>query len=34
MVIFTGPIDEFFGYKYGKLKYRGQNRSIEHLRII
>jgi len=19
MIIFTGPIDEFFGYKYGKL---------------
>ena len=31
MLIFTGPIDEFFGYKYGKLKYRGQNRRIEHL---
>ncbi|MBV9961359.1 MAG: NAD(P)-binding protein [Parafilimonas sp.] len=34
MVIFTGPIDEFFGYKYGKLKYRGQNRRIEHLENI
>ena len=32
MVIFTGPIDEFFGYKHGKLKYRGQNRRIEHLK--
>jgi UDP-galactopyranose mutase len=31
MLIFTGPIDEFFGYKFGKLKYRGQNRRIEHL---
>ncbi len=31
MLIFTGPIDEFFGYKYGKLKYRGQNRRIEYL---
>lgn len=34
MLIFTGPIDEFFGYKYGKLKYRGQNRRIEHLENI
>ncbi|MEP6684941.1 MAG: UDP-galactopyranose mutase [Parafilimonas sp.] len=34
MVIFTGPIDEFFGYKYGKLKYRGQNRRIEHLQNV
>lgn len=31
MLIFTGPIDEFFGNKYGKLKYRGQNRRVEHL---
>ncbi len=31
MLIFTGPIDEFFGYKYGKLKYRGQNRRVEHI---
>jgi UDP-galactopyranose mutase len=31
MLIFTGPVDEFFGYKYGKLKYRGQNRRTEHL---
>ena len=34
MVIFTGPIDEFFGYKYGKLKYRGQNRRVEHLQDV
>jgi UDP-galactopyranose mutase len=34
MIIFTGPIDEFFGYKYGKLKYRGQNRRIEHLENV
>jgi UDP-galactopyranose mutase len=34
MLIFTGPIDEFFGYKYGKLKYRGQNRRIEHLENV
>lgn len=31
LLVFTGPIDEFFGYKYGKLKYRGQNRRVEHL---
>lgn len=31
MLIFTGPIDEFFEYKYGKLKYRSQNRTIEYL---
>ncbi|MFT4153269.1 FAD-dependent oxidoreductase [Parafilimonas sp.] len=31
MLVFTGPIDEFFDYKYGKLKYRGQNRHIEYL---
>src|SRR5205809_2941811 len=29
LLIFTGPVDEFFEYKYGKLKYRGQNRKIE-----
>lgn len=32
LLIFTGPVDEFFGYKYGKLKYRGQNRKVEHLK--
>jgi UDP-galactopyranose mutase len=25
-LIFTGPIDEFFGYDLGRLKYRGQQR--------
>jgi UDP-galactopyranose mutase len=30
-VIFTGPIDEFFGYDLGKLKYRGQRRDHEYL---
>ena len=29
MLIFTGPIDEFFGYEFGKLKYRGQQRVHE-----
>lgn len=27
MVIFTGPIDEYFGYDLGKLAYRGQKRE-------
>jgi len=30
MLIFTGPIDEFFGFKYGKLKYRSQNRVMKY----
>lgn len=25
-LIYTGPIDEFFNYRFGKLKYRGQKR--------
>ena len=31
LLIFTGPVDEFFDYKFGKLKYRGQNRKVEYL---
>jgi UDP-galactopyranose mutase len=31
LLVFTGPIDEFFNFKYGKLKYRSQNRKVEHL---
>jgi len=31
MVIFTGPIDEYFGYDLGRLKYRGQQRQQEYL---
>ncbi len=31
LLIFTGPVDEFFNYKFGKLKYRGQNRKVEYL---
>lgn len=30
LLVFTGLIDEFFGYKFGKLKYRGQNRKLEY----
>ncbi|HEX5655450.1 MAG TPA: FAD-dependent oxidoreductase [Chitinophagaceae bacterium] len=29
MLIYTGPIDEYFNYEYGKLKYRGQRREHE-----
>lgn len=29
-LIFTGPIDEFFGYELGKLKYRAQRRVHEY----
>jgi UDP-galactopyranose mutase len=31
MVVFTGPIDEYFGFSRGKLKYRGQQRELEYL---
>jgi UDP-galactopyranose mutase len=31
MVVFTGPIDEYFGFERGKLKYRGQQRALEYL---
>lgn len=30
-LIFTGPIDEFFGFDLGKLKYRAQKRAHEYL---
>lgn len=31
MLIFTGPIDEFFSFKLGRLKYRAQHRKHEFL---
>jgi UDP-galactopyranose mutase len=31
-LIFTGPIDEFFGFRFGKLKYRAQKRVHEYHR--
>lgn len=31
MVVFTGPIDEYFGFDMGRLKYRGQQREHEYL---
>ncbi len=30
LLIYTGPIDEFFNYRLGKLKYRGQKRFHEY----
>ena len=29
-VVFTGPIDEYFGFDLGRLKYRGQSRAHEY----
>jgi UDP-galactopyranose mutase len=31
MVVFTGPIDEYFRFDLGRLKYRGQRREHEYL---
>jgi len=31
MTIFTGPIDAFFNYSLGRLKYRGQQRTTQYL---
>ena len=33
-VIFTGPIDKFFGYKYGKLEYKTVRFEHDHLNQI
>lgn len=33
-LIFTGPIDEFFDFKFGKLEYRGQKRVHKYLEDI
>ena len=30
-IVFTGPIDEYFGFVQGKLKYRGQRREHQYL---
>lgn len=30
LTIFTGPIDEYFGFDHGRLKYRGQQRSEKY----
>lgn len=32
-LVFTGPIDEFFGFDLGHLGYRGQQRVHEHLPV-
>lgn len=29
--VFTGPIDEFFGFRLGRLRYRGQRRETTYL---
>jgi UDP-galactopyranose mutase len=31
LIIYTGPIDEFFGYRFGKLPYRSLRFEHEHL---
>ncbi len=31
LIVYTGPIDEFFDYDLGKLKYRGQQRTHEYV---
>lgn len=31
LVVFTGPIDEYFNFDLGRLKYRGQRREHEYL---
>lgn len=31
LLVFTGPIDEYFGFKLGKLQYRGQLRTHQYL---
>ena len=31
LLVFTGPMDEFFGYELGRLAYRGQRRSHTYL---
>jgi UDP-galactopyranose mutase len=31
MTVFTGPIDEYFGFDLGRLKYRGQCREHQYL---
>jgi UDP-galactopyranose mutase len=31
MTVFTGPIDEYFGFDLGRLKYRGQRREHQYL---
>lgn len=30
MLVFTGPIDEFFGFDLGRLAYRGQRRAHDY----
>lgn len=30
-IVFTGPIDEFYNFRYGRLAYRGQTRETQYL---
>jgi len=34
LLIFTGPIDELFDYRFGQLKYRSQRREHEYLPCV
>ena len=34
MTVFTGPIDEYFGFDLGRLKYRGQRREHQYFSEI
>ncbi len=34
LLVFTGPIDEYFGFSLGKLQYRGQVRSHQYVRDV
>ena len=34
LIVFTGPIDEFFGFRLGKLQYRGQVREHRYLKDV
>ena len=34
MVIYTGPIDEYYNYVYGKLQYRSQKRKLNYYQYI
>lgn len=32
-LIFTGPIDEYFGFRLGRLEYRAQRREHQHIQL-
>ncbi|WP_455136847.1 UDP-galactopyranose mutase [Thermophilibacter sp.] len=33
LLVFTGPIDEFYGYRFGSLEYRGRRFEHEHMDV-